>query len=345
MRSLKHQVWVAALALLAVVLVVSQAAGQSFPFDKGDVIRLVVPYNPGGGFDRIARIIQPFFAEALAKLSGGMEMAVIVENRAGAGGRVGYEYVYNSAPDGTRMVVLGDQGAGLQQIGLKAKFDLEKFTYFAQVNNSEWGILIRSNTGMNNMNDLIKRANEKPILVGTSGAGSGDHIASIIVQAILARHNVKYPLQFVHFKGASPVFASMQRDEAELYIGSVESTLPAVKEGYAKIIVVFAERRSPFFPNVSTAAEQGIPGASELAASLGITRVLVGPPGIPEPRVKVLREALKMALTDPKLLAAAEKAELPVDYGDAAHAIRSVRGHTKGLAEFEDAVIKAIGGK
>lgn len=333
------------IALVAIALFGATAVAADFPFERGDVIRLIVPYRPGGGFDRIARIIQPSLVKALTRLAGGTEMTVLVENRPGAGGRVAYEYVYNSNPDGTRMVLMGDQGAALQQVALGADFDLNKFTYLAQVNKSDWGILIRSNTGIKNMNELIARSHKEPILVGTSGAGSGDNIASVIVQAILAKHNVEYPLQFVHFKGSKAVFASMQRDEAELYIGSVESTLPATQEGYAKIIVVFAKQRNVYFPDVPTVFEQKIPGAQEMSDSLGITRVLVGPPGIPGDRTKVLREALKMALNDPELLAAAKKAKLPVIYGDAETAIASVKGHSGGLLQYKEAVLKTLGGK
>jgi tripartite-type tricarboxylate transporter receptor subunit TctC len=278
-------------------------------------------------------------------LAGGREVNVLVENRPGAGGRVAYEYVFNAEPDGTRMVLLGDQGAALQQVALGANFALDRFTYLAQVNQSDWGILIRTNTGIKDMNDLIRRAQQKPILVGTSGVGSGDHIASTIVQSILQKNGVSYPLQFVHFKGSKPVFASMQREEAELYIGSVESTLPATKEDYARIIVVFTRERNVYFPDTSTVFEQKIPGAEEMAENLGITRVLVGPPGIPADRVNVLREGLRMAMNDPELLEAARTAKLPVNYGGPEEGKASVRGHSGGVLNYKDVVLKAMEGK
>jgi tripartite-type tricarboxylate transporter receptor subunit TctC len=125
----------------------------------------------------------------------------------------------------------------------------------------------------------------------------------------------------------------------------VESTLPATRENYAKIIVVFTDKRNEFFPDVTSATEQGIPGAQEMADSLGITRVLVAPPGIPGARAQVLREALQMALTSPALQEAAKTAKLPVDYGNAEEARKSVKGHSKGLLDYEPMVLKAIGGK
>lgn len=340
---------VSGLAALCVALALGSTSPSTWaaglPFKDGEVIRLVVPYGPGGGFDRILRLIQPHLETALNSMDATKKVTVIVENRDGAGGRVAYEYVYNSPPDGTRIVLMGDQGAALQQLALGANFDVAKFTYLARVNSSDWGILVRKETGITTMNEFVERANKEAILFGSSGAGSGDHIASVIIQSMLEKKGIKMPLTHVHFGSSKKVLASMQRGESEAYVGSVESVLSAVNDGYAVMTVVFAKERSPFYPDVPTIFEQKVPGAEEIAAAIGISRVLVGPPGIPEDRRMALVEGLHKALTSPELAAAAEQAKLPVQYGDPAQARAAVEAHSAGLVEFQDLVRKLVKGE
>jgi tripartite-type tricarboxylate transporter receptor subunit TctC len=255
---------------------------------------------------------------------------------------VAYEYTYASPPDGTRIVLMGDQGAALQQVALDAQFDLDKFTYLALVNSSDWGILVRKDAGMATMNEFIARAGKQPILFGSSGAGSGDHIASVLVQAMLEREGVKLPITHVHFGSSGKVRASMQRGESEAYIGSVESVIQAVEDGYGHMAVVFARERSEFYPDTPTIFEQKIPAAAAISEAIGISRVLVAPPDLPADRAKALTEALRVALTSPELLEAAQQAKLPVNYGDPAQARAAVKAHGAALLEFKDRVRETV---
>ncbi len=319
-----------ALALCVLVLLTSGTGlvqGAASPFRDGDVITIVVGFSPGGGFDRIARIIQPYFQSALEDILG-KRITVIVENLPGAGARMAHESVYHSPPDGKRLLLLGSQGACVQQVGMPVGFDIEKFTFLCQVNRSDWGLLVRNDLPVKDMNDWIKRSQVRPVLIGTSGAGSSDHVASLIMKAILAEAGVDYRMDFVHFSSFPTVAASMMRKEAEAYLGSVESTLPSVKDGTGKIIVVFAGERSAYFPNVPTATEQGIAMADQISLAIKTGRYIVGPPGIPEDKAAVLEKALEAALANPALREKASLAELPVMYASGADARRSV------LAEY-----------
>jgi tripartite-type tricarboxylate transporter receptor subunit TctC len=346
MNPIRHSKTLAAGAVLALLIAVTavlpRPAAAELPFRNGEVIRLIVPYGPGGGFDRIMRVLQPHLEKALNAMDEAKKVSVIVENRAGAGGRVAYEYTYASPPDGTRIVLMGDQGAALQQVALDAQFDLDKFTYLALVNSSDWGILVRKDAGMATMNEFIARAGKQPILFGSSGAGSGDHIASVLVQAMLEREGVKLPITHVHFGSSGKVRASMQRGESEAYIGSVESVIQAVEDGYGHMAVVFARERSAFYPDTPTIFEQKIPAAAAISEAIGISRVLVAPPDLPADRAKALSEALRVALTSPELLEAAQQAKLPVNYGDPAQARAAVKAHGAALLEFKDRVRETV---
>ena len=346
MNPIRHSKILAAGAVLALLIAVTavlpRPAAAELPFRNGEVIRLIVPYGPGGGFDRIMRVLQPHLEQALNAMDENKKVSVIVENRAGAGGRVAYEYTYASPPDGTRIVLMGDQGAALQQVALDAQFDLDKFTYLALVNSSDWGILVRKDNGMATMNDIIARAGKEPILFGSSGAGSGDHIASVLVQAMLEREGVKMPITHVHFGSSGKVRASMQRGESEAYIGSVESVIQAVEDGYGHMAVVFARERSAFYPDTPTIFEQKVPAAEAISAAIGISRVLVGPPDLPADRAEALSEALRAALTSPALLEAAKQAKLPVSHGDPALARTTVKAHSAALIKFKDLVRETV---
>ena len=332
-----------ALLVALAIAVTPLDAAKAFPFGEDETIELIVPYRPGGGFDRIARLIQPWLAEALSEMAG-RAVTVVVENRTGAGGRRAYEYLYASPAESARMVLLDNQGAGLQQVALGADFDLAKFTYLGRVNKSDPGILVRKDLGITSMAQLLERAAKQPILFGTGGAGGADHIANLILQATLKEHGLDLPMDFVHFGGSKEVLASMNRGEAEAFLGSVSSTLRAVNDDYAINSVVFAEERNAFAPEVPTAFEQEVPGAQTIVEAAGVARILLGPPDMPAERAAALSEAIRKALHAPGFLAAAKEAKLPVIYGSPEVAREVVLQHTKALLAHEGTVRTAIGG-
>lgn len=321
------------------------SASQAAVFQIGEVIRVVVPFSPGGGFDRVARIVQPSLEQAAKDHNGGVRVTVVVENRPGAGGQVGAEHVFNAPPDGTRLVLLASDGAPLQEAIMGARFRLEEFTYIGQVNRSDWGLVIRANTGLRRIPEVIERAQRRPILFGTTGAGAGDRVAIVITQAVLRQHGLIFPVDYVHFDSGAEVLASMQRGEVEAYYGSVDSVLPAVRDGYARVAGVFAERRSEYAPEVPTAAEQGVPGAGTITGIMGIMRILAGPPGIPAPRANLLREALQQALADPLLLRRAVVIQVPIIYAPPDQARAALLARREILMRYQDVVRAAVLGR
>ena len=344
--SARRSMIVTSLSLLLAVVLLSVAPAvpaKAFPFGEDENIEIIVPYRPGGGFDRIARLLQPWLAKALGEMAG-HEVTVVVENRTGAGGRRAYEYLYASPPDSARMVLLDNQGAGLQQVAEGAAFDLSKFTYLGRVNKSDPGILVRKDLGITTMAQLLERAAEQPILFGTGGAGGSDHIANLIMQATLKEKGLDLPMDFVHFDGSKQILASMNRGEAEAFLGSVSSTLRAVNDGYAVNCVVFSEARNPFAPEVPTAFEQEVPNAQVMVEVARVSRILLGPPGMPKARADALSEAIRTALHNPGFLKAAEEAKLPVIYGSPEESRSAVMQHTEALLEHEDKVRAALGG-
>ncbi len=320
------------------------SAAAEFPFAKDETIELIVPYRPGGGYDRVTRLVQPALAKALSEQAG-HEVTVVVENKTGAGGRVAYEYLYGSPAEAARLVLLDNQAAGLQQVALGAAFDLAKFTYIGRVNNSKTAIQVRADLGIDSMQALIERARQKPILFGTAGAGSSGHIATLIVQAILKDHGVELPMDFVHFNGSKEVLASMRRGEAEAFLGSVSSTISAVREGYAVNCVVFDEARSRFDPEAPTALEQEVPGAQIITESTRTSRIFIAPPTMTAPRAQSLREGLNAALHSRALLDAAETARLPIVYGSAEASKKAVMRHSATLSKYETLVRETLAGQ
>lgn len=330
-------------SLIGSFALVRAGATSAFAYPNGTVIQLVVPWGPGGGNDLVARLVQPAFEEALDAL-GGHNVTVIVVDKPGAGTRVGTEYVYHSPPDGTRLELIDSDAAPIQELDMGASFHVAKFTYIGQVNKDDWGILVTKKTGIRTMGALIAASGRQPILVGTAGAGGGDQIGWLLAQAVLKEHGTTFPLNFVNFNSSPTVYASMQRGEAQAYFGSLASLLPATDGGYAGVVVVFSAKRSAYYPNVPTAFEEHVPGAASITALVGLTRVLVAPPGIPADRTAVLRTALKMALADPTLLARAAKARVPIDYGTAAQAYQVMMAREQTLAKYKKIVSAALSG-
>lgn len=316
MKKNRYFFGVCVLVLFLTVSISSIGLTSEWPFRDGEVIRLVVPYTVGGGFDRVARMVVPSFQKNLQKMAGDKRINVIVENIAGAGGRIACEDVYNSPPDGTRVVMLnGLKGvASLQLEG--ANFDLDKFTYIGQINQSDYGISIRTEIPANTLVELIKYSQDQPVLICTDGFGAGGHTAGIMLQELLAEHDIKFNADYVHFASLPEGFTSIRRGETDVKFGSVDSILPYTEEGFVKLIVTLAKKRSEYFPQVKAVVEEDLPDdVTEIMATVfTVSRTIVAPPNLPEETANILREALAEALKDPEVLVRAKVANTPIVY-------------------------------
>lgn len=248
--------------LLAIMLLVASSVGgpaanaQPYP---NRLVRIVVPYPAGGATDILARII----AEKLGPMLG---QNVIVENRAGASGNIGFNYVAKSDPDGYTLLM------GTANLTIAPAFSkdlpfnvLTDFAPIATVVSSQNLLVARASLPVKNLKELIDyiRANPGKVSFGSSGVGTP--LLSLELMKSLAN------LEMLHvpYKGDAPALADLVGGHIDLYCTTITSEIAYVQAGQLRALGVTSKRRAVSLPDIPTIEEAGLPGY-ELASWYGI---------------------------------------------------------------------------
>ncbi len=262
-------------------------------------ITLVVPFAPGGGVDNVARALA-------AQMAEGMQHAVVVENRVGAGGIVGAKYVANSAPDG-HTLLMGTQTtlAVVPLLNKSAAFNpLSAFAGVSQVGSSP--MLLVSNPGVNfkTLPELLARAKERPeqLNFGSGGVGTSTHMAGALLE-IMSNTRMTH----IAYKGEQPALSDLMGNQIQWMFSNVPAAMPFVKSGKLNALAISSALRSPTAPDVPTLSEAGVPGFD---ASTWFAVVV--PRDTPRVVVERLSAEVRKALDSPKLLQRLEAQGLTV---------------------------------
>jgi tripartite-type tricarboxylate transporter receptor subunit TctC len=294
-----------AAALLALLALATSAFAQDFPSRP---IRLVVSQAPGGAADRIARYV----ADALAASLGG-GASVVVENRPGASGIIGAETVMRAPPDGhTLLLATLSTHALVPAVTPALPYDpVQSFAPVANLYGTVKALWVQGALPVRSLAELKAYVTARPgqLNYASGGVGSSNHVDMEIFRSAAGLELVHVP-----YNGPAAAIAGVASGDAQLMIVSVTGGAGVAQTGRVRPIAIFAHERSPLFPDVATAAEQG-EGAIDLTAWAGI----VAPAGTPAPIVARLNDALNRALRSPKALAwaAGEGLELAVGTSDA----------------------------
>ncbi|MCC2673985.1 MAG: tripartite tricarboxylate transporter receptor family protein [Ramlibacter sp.] len=263
------------------------AFAQAFPSRP---LRLVVPFPAGGIVDVTARQLGQ-------KLSESLGQPVVVDNRAGAGGSVGTDFVAKSAPDGYALLMAFDTHAVNPHI---YKSNLRYDTFKDLVPVSAVGsipLLFAAPPSLpaNTIAELVQLAKSKPgaLSYGSVGAGSSGHLAAEQFKLLSGTSMVHVP-----FKGGAPALQAILGEQIQLLVFAAGAAVPLVRSGKVKALAVAGTRRSAALPNVPTMAESGYPQLNA-GAWMGI----VAPAGTPAPIVAQLNAAIAKALKDPVMSA------------------------------------------
>ena len=261
-------------ALSLVSLLTIPAAAQDYPFKS---IRMVVPYPPGGAGDMHVRLI----SQKLGVLLG---QTVVVENRAGASGNIGAEYVVKSAPDGYTLVFGTTNMAINQAVSGKMPFnvltDLEPITITL---NSQNLLAVRTTMPANNIKELIAYAKANPgkINFGSSGIGS-PWLAVEILKSLAGVEMVHVP-----YKGDGPAIVDLIGGQIDIYATNISAVDAHHRAGKIRGLAVTSRKRSASLPDIPTMEEAGVPGY-ELEGWFGF----LAPAGTPRPIIEKLHAAM-----------------------------------------------------
>ena len=256
----------------------------------GRPIRIVVSQAPGGAADRIVRYV----ADALAATLGA---TVVVENRPGASGIIGAEAVMRASPDGTTLLLATlSTHALVPAVTPNVPYDpVRSFAPVANLYGTVKALWVNAALPVNSLAELEAYAAARPgqLNYASGGVGSSNH-----VDMELYRRAAGLDLVHVPYNGPAAAIAGVAAGDAQLMIVSITGGAGVAQSGRVRPIAVFAQARSPLFPDVPTGGEQGA-RAVDLTAWAGI----VAPAGTPGAIVARLNEALVRALRAPRALA------------------------------------------
>ena len=271
------------LALLAVA-----AAGTSIDASAqagwpSRPVRLLVPAQPGGSTDTLARI-------AGQKLGDALGQTFVIDNRSGAGGTVAAETLMRAAPDGYTLGV-AYTALTVNAVLQKVPYDtLRDFTPISLISISPLVLVVGANSPVRTVKDLVQMAKAKPLSYGSAGIGSGGHVCGELLNLMAGIKAVHVP-----YKGAGPASADVAAGQIEFQFGAQITTQGLVKAGRLRMVAVTSAKRASTLPEVPTMAESGLPGF-EFNNWFGV----LGPAGMPAPLVARLNAELvkMMALPD-----------------------------------------------
>ena len=263
------------------------ARAQNFPERP---VHLIVPYGPGGITDFAGRTMAKKISEVL-------NQTVVVENKPGAGGIVGVDYVAHAAPDGYNMAVM-DPGVVINPILQKSMpYDIFKDIVPLSITSSSPEVLVVApQLGVKSYAELVAygKANPGKLNYASAGVGTTPHLAAELWKLRTGIDAVHVP-----YKGIGASYTDMMSNKVQMSFSSIAGALPFTKDGRVIPLATTGAVRSPVYPDLPTVAEAGLPGY-DVDLWLG----LYGTAGTPPAVLAKLNDAINKALQDGELKAA-----------------------------------------
>jgi tripartite-type tricarboxylate transporter receptor subunit TctC len=238
-------------ALAACALLSAWPEGKAFAAYPDRIIKIVVPFAPGGGTDVVARTL----AQEMSKDLG---VSVIIENKPGAGTIIGTQAVATSAPDGYTLLMGTFANAVNPSLNPKLPYDAHNdFAAVALVARSFNLVVVNKASPITSIAELIAAAKAEPdkLSYGTYGTGTSAHLAGE-----LFKHMAKVNLLTVSYRGAAPAITDLLGGQIQVIFTTVASAASLVESGELRAIAVTSAERSPAFPQLPTVSEAGVPG-------------------------------------------------------------------------------------
>ncbi|HNU11252.1 MAG TPA: tripartite tricarboxylate transporter substrate binding protein [Rubrivivax sp.] len=286
----------AAATLICATTAVPSYAQTDFPTKP---VVATVPFSPGGGNDILLRLLSkhanPFLGQNL-----------VVENKPGAGGQIGWTAVAKSRPDGYSIGATSLPSMVLiKALRPATTYALDDFRYICNIQVDPIVWIVRSDSDIKNVGDFVARAKDPKKKVNVAGDGPQSNVQ---LQHLAAAKALGLETNFISFSGSGPAITALLGGQVDIAAATLSAAMPNIEAGKLRALVVFADKPSRLLPKVPTASS----ALGKTIAPVGMAvRGLAAPKGIPGDRLAKLESACKGTVESPAF--AAEAAELGID--------------------------------
>ena len=278
------------LFILLVVCTALPAHAQEYPARP---VHFVVPYTPGTGADILARLLGP-------KLGEKWNVAVVTENKPGATGNIGTEYVAKAPPDGHTLLLVATSFGTTPALRKSLPFDpLNDFAPVSLIATSSLAVVINPKLPARSLKEFIELAKNQPGKMHYSSPGNGgpQHLAMELIKLETGIDIVHVP-----YKGAAGALADVVAGHVDAMISATQTAYPHVQSGRLRALALMSPERSAAYPDVPTIREQGLRDL-EVETWYGA----FAPAGTPAAVVSRINAELDVALRDPQVRSVLEK--------------------------------------
>jgi tripartite-type tricarboxylate transporter receptor subunit TctC len=290
-----------AAALFAAALPLAAPAQSDYP---SHTITMVVPFPPGGVADITARPL----ADAMGRI---LKQTVIVENKSGAGGGVGMQYVARAKPDGYTLLLALSSISIIPEadkvLGRDPMFQLNQLVPIARFTADPTVLAVRADSPYKSAADLMEAAKRAP---GTIPYGSSGNYGTMHVPMEMLTASAGTKMLHVPFTGAGPAVVALLGGQVDALSTGPSTVMGHLRGGKVRVLATWGESRHPALPDVPTLKELGYD------ATFSQWTGLFAPAGTPEPTIAKLREAARAAVADATFQSSLAKLETPIQYLD-----------------------------
>jgi len=264
-------------ALIAASAFATTAFAQPYPAKP---IRIIVAYPPGGGTDVLARLVGKFLNDSL-------KQPVVIENRAGANGGIGLDFVAQSPPDGYTLLAIA--------AGPLNDDNLKRFSAVTLFAAPAYTLVVNPSVNASNVKELIALAKAQPgkLAYGSTGGGAASHLSTELFKAMAGIDMLHVP-----YKGVGNAVTDLLGGQVQVMVAPTQSVMGHVKSGKLRALAVTGAKRSPSAPELPTLAEAGVPGY-ESVGWFG----LMAPAATPREIVALLNREINRILQLPEVKA------------------------------------------
>ena len=273
-------------AVLASILVLSSAGAPGQEAYPNKLIRFTLPFSAGSGQDVLGRMVAP-------KLGERLNQPIVTENKAGAGGLIGFDYIAKSAPDGYN-IMMGNNSMLILSAIRPTPYDPLKD--FAPVSLMGWAysmIMVHQSVPVSSLAELVaySKANPGKLNYGSPAVGTFGHLSTELFKMLTGADFVHIP-----HKGITGAVQGLATGDVAVLFGGETRALPYIKSGKVKLLAAASQKRSPFFPDVPSAGEVGIKNYDP-----ALWYGLLVPAGTRREIINRLNTELSRVLADPQM--------------------------------------------